>query len=319
MSAVSTAIVDEAALWHVRQADLSADEWESFILWLEADSAHARAYDAIAAQDALIAEAHFPEAPIVPVAANDDDRGARRRWSLFGTAGAAIAAALALWLGPDTLFKPTAGSSLREVIATREGEHRDIRLVDGTQIAMNGGTVLRMDPADPRSMALDRGEATLHVIHDAAHPFTLQVGDQVIRDMGTTFDVTRGDGGVAVAVGEGSVLFEAKGAAVTLRAGESLTRDDRTGRIVRGTVAAEAVGGWREGMLSFDAAPIAEVAASLRRLHGFGLRLDSDLSKRPFTGIIHVTGKADRDIPHLADLIGATWRRDGEEWVLSER
>jgi transmembrane sensor len=92
MSAAMAAIVDQAALWHVRQADMSADEWEQFVFWLEADAEHARVYDAIALQDALIAEAHFPDAPATPVAANDDERVFRRRWPLAGTAGAAIAA-----------------------------------------------------------------------------------------------------------------------------------------------------------------------------------------------------------------------------------
>ena len=49
------------------------------------------------------------------------------------------------------------------------------------------------------------------------------------------------------------------------------------------------------------------------------LVLSADLSRRPFTGMIHVTGAADRDVPHLADLIGANWRRDGKSWILAER
>jgi len=79
------------------------------------------------------------------------------------------------------------------------------------------------------------------------------------------------------------------------------------------------VGGWRSGDLSFEGIPVGEVAASLRRLLGVDLRIVGDLSRRPFTGMIHVTGAADRDVPHLANLIGATWRRNGEGWVLAER
>jgi len=88
---------------------------------------------------------------------------------------------------------------------------------------------------------------------------------------------------------------------------------------VRGSTEVAAVGGWRSGALSFEGIPVAEVAASLRRLLGIDLRVVGDLSRRPFTGMIHVTGSADRDVPHLADLIGAGWRRDGQGWVLAER
>lgn len=313
MSRPTPAIVEQATLWHLRQADMAAEDWEAFVFWLEADPAHAAAYDSIAMQDGLIDAATFPAEPVVPVAANDDTSVTPRvRWSWLG--GGAVAAALALWLVP-TLSGPQNGA---QVFATRAGERRDLTLADGTQVAMNGDTVLRIDATDPRLASLERGEVTLHVVHDAAHPFTLRAGDQVIRDMGTIFDVAHDESGLALAVAEGSVLFQPDGAAMTVKAGESLAMAPG-GRIVRGTIAPEAVGSWRTGILSFDAAPVSDVVASLRRLRGIRLQVVGDLSNRPFTGIIHVTGAADRDVPHLADLIGATWRRDGEEWVLAER
>jgi transmembrane sensor len=33
--------------------------------------------------------------------------------------------------------------------------------------------------------------------------------------------------------------------------------------------------------------------------------------------MVRFTGVAERDVPHLAELIGATWRRDGQQWILS--
>ena len=41
-------IVDQAIGWHLRQAELSSAEWHDFVLWLEADAAHAAAYDRVA-------------------------------------------------------------------------------------------------------------------------------------------------------------------------------------------------------------------------------------------------------------------------------
>lgn len=40
------------------------------------------------------------------------------------------------------------------------------------------------------------------------------------------------------------------------------------------------------------------------------------LAQRPFTGMVVLTGKAERDVPHLAALIGADWRHDGEDWII---
>ncbi|MGK3796933.1 FecR/PupR family sigma factor regulator, partial [Enterococcus faecium] len=80
--------IDTAIAWHVRQADMSADDWEAFTLWLEADPAHAATFDRVAVQNRMIAGDMF----VAPRAANDDAPlpGRRRGWF----AGGAVAAAL---------------------------------------------------------------------------------------------------------------------------------------------------------------------------------------------------------------------------------
>ena len=301
-------IPDQAIDWHLRQAAMTDADWMAFVDWLEADPAHADAYDAVAGQDRLVAQAAFPDVRVEAHghAANDTGPAPRRWWALAG--GGALAAALAAWGMPLLLGGPAAP----QTFATRDGERRDLRLPDGTTIAMNGGTTVRIAADGGRSAELVRGEATLHVVHDPARPFTLRAGDSTIRDLGTTFDVQRAPDRLYVAVAEGSV--EVAGA--RLGAGDAWTRTG--GRIVRTSVVPTTVGGWRSGLLSFDGTPVGEVAASLRRLHGVDLTVERGLSERPFTGMVHVTGTADRDVPHLAGLIGATWRRDGERWVLAE-
>lgn len=316
MSSDAPSIIDQAIAWHLRQDAMAAEEWPLFVAWLEAAPDHARAYDVVAASGELVAAATFPRPS---PAANDDGPVRRRTWRIVG--GTAIAAALAAWFVP-LVFAPSHAPGAAQVFATRDGEHRDVRLGDGTMMAMNGDTRVQVAADDPRALTLDQGQVTLKVVHDASHPFTLRSGGQVIRDLGTTFDVAQDDGGLTVAVAEGSVAFQPDaadhGGEVTLKAGQGLSYS-RDGRIIRRDVASNMVGGWRQGLLSFDGIPLSKVAASLRRLQGLDLVLSGDLSRRPFTGMIHVTGAADRDVPHLADLIGANWRRDGKSWILAER
>lgn len=304
----ASSIVDQAIAWHLRQDTMLAADWAAFIAWLEDDAEHARVYDAVARQDRLVAGARFPAPVTMPAAANDD--APIRRW-LWGAGAAGIAAALALWVSPS----PFGGSDRRFV--TRNGERRAVTLADGSQIAMNGGTAVAVAPGG-RSARLERGEVMLRVVHNAATPFVLYAGDQAIEDVGTRFDVTRTDVSVVVAVAEGAVALPGAGPTIRLQAGDALRIDTRSGAAIRTAVAPETVGGWRSGKLSFASAPLADVAAALRRREGLDLTLEGDLSRRPFTGIVRLTGIADRDIPHLADLIGATWRRDGKRWVLAE-
>lgn len=303
-------IIDQAIGWHLRLADADEHGWADFIAWLETSPAHAAAYDAIAADHRLIDQAHFPTA--APVAGNDNIP-ARRRWPwlIAGTAAAAVGVAM---LAPSLI----APRSSPYMVATKAGERRTVALQPGTSIELSGGTVLRLDRADPRVASLDRGEALFHVSHDAAHPFTMTVGSVTIRDLGTVFNVARDGKDLTIAVAEGSVLFQPGGKARTLGAGDSLAVRDGGREIIATRVAPNLVGGWRTGTLSFDNRKVADVVAALERLYGFELDLDGDLSQRPFTGMVRFTGVADRDVPHLAEMIGAMWRRDGERWVLSE-
>lgn len=310
MRADQETMIDTAIGWHVKLAEAQEADWAAFVAWLEADPAHAAAYDTIAMQDRVVADARFPDKRnAAPVAHNDNHR-TRWRWAVGGSVAAAAVAAVLL----PGLLSP--GASPYDV-ATRPGQTRTVALADGTRIELSGGTRLRLDRAGPRVAALERGEATFHVRHDAAHPFAVTSGGVTLRDVGTVFDVARQGDQLAVAVSDGAVLFQPEREAVTLSAGDALRLRERDGRIVRSKVAPEAVGGWRTGVLSFDGQSLDEVAATLNRLYATNLALEGGLSRRPFTGMIHVTGAADRDVPHLAALIGAHWRRDGERWILS--
>ncbi|WP_294042307.1 FecR domain-containing protein [Sphingomonas sp.] len=301
------AIIDQAIGWHVRLAEARDDEWGDFVAWLEADPAHAAAYDIVAREDHIVGDARFPEP--VPEAANDNSRS--RRWFVAG--GAAAAAAIAALLAPGMLATRPAPYEL----ATKPGERRMVALDDGTRIEMSGGTRIRLDRADPRVASLQQGEATFHVRHDADRPFAIKTGGITIRDLGTVFNVDREGDKVTVAVAEGSVSVEPGRDGVTLVRGDALTIDQRSGSAVRSKVSPESVGGWRSGDLSFDGATVGEAIATFNRLYGADVVADPDLSARPFTGMLRFTGAADRDVPHLATAIGANWRRDGQRWILS--
>ena len=303
-------IIDQAIGWHVRLADASDADWPAFVAWLEADPAHATAYDNIAVQDRLIGDAHFPEIVSHPIGANDDARP-RWPWLAGGTAAAAVIAAV---LAPSILVPRSSPYQ----VATRAGERRTVALADGTSIEMSGGTALTLDRADARVASLDRGEAMFHVRHDGAHPFTITAGSVTIGDLGTMFNVARDDRQVSVAVSEGSVMFQPGRDALTLNAGD-LVSARKDGKVVRGKIDPGAVGGWRIGMLSFEGQRLGDVAGTIERLYGVHVAIEGRLSDRPFTGMVRFTGAADRDVPHLAALIGAAWRRDGDQWILSDR
>lgn len=305
--------IETAIDWHLRQAELSADDWLAFVDWLEASPVNARAYDAVAADDRALAGlrgAVMPRPVLAPPAVYRAPP-ARKRWAW---AGGAMAAGVAVMLAMPMLHGQAANPYS---VATRAGEHLTVTLADATQVEMSGATRLVLGRHDMRVARLEAGEAVFHVRHDAAHPFTLSAGGRTIRDMGTVFDVALTPARVDVAVAEGSVAFEPGASAVVLHAGEALSAKGDI--VARSQVSAETVGGWRSGRLSYNGAPLANVAAALERRYGTPVVLEGDLPDRPFTGTIRLSGSATRDIPHLAALLGADARRDGARWVLRAR
>ena len=308
-------IVDQAIAWHLRLPDAGAEDWHRFVEWLEADQAHQSAYDQVTMDDALIAPSLSPEPDLIRYPAAANDAGPPRRfvrWSAVG--GGAIAAAMAV-----ALVLPQTQAVASYTVETKPGETRTVKLDDGTTIEMNGGTKMTFRKGDARYAALDAGEATFHVRHDADHPFELQSGRYAIRDLGTVFNVTREGKRLGVQVAEGSVAFEPGGQNVTLTPGMALTaHEDRTEPMLE-RVAAQSVGGWRNGVVSFRGAPIETVANAVARSTGAHLKVEPSLAKHTFTGTIHLTGEQGNLIPRVATLIGADWRRDGSDWMLTSK
>ncbi len=305
-------IVDQAIEWHMRQGNMPEHAWREFMAWLEADAAHARAYDAVALDLALLGQHPDLLADSAPAANDDAHQFFRRTW-LFPAAGLAAAAALAVMIVPMVRPHP----SDPYTVTTQPGEQRDVALADGTRIELNGGSSVTLDHANPRVATLDTGEATFHVRHDASDPFVLRSGKVAVQDLGTVFNVVREGARIDVEVAEGSVLYQPELEAVTLRAGSALSAREDLGSVSVSPIAVERVGGWRNKSLTFSGDSLAQVAASIRRLDGATLEVDAGLSSQPFTGMLRLSGKAERDVPHVAALIGARWRHDGERWILS--
>ena len=307
MSPANPSLLDEAATWVARTRDPAFRDWEAFTLWLEADPVRNDAYEAaLDAHDAagLLVNAPVELAPPVVVLAE------RRRWRPF--AGAAMAAALVGLIGTPFLLN----QHDRYTVSTGPGEQRAMRLPDGTVIAMNGDTRVTLDRKAPRLALLDDGEAAFSVVHDEAHPFVVESGGTQIQDVGTVFNVVRRADATDVAVAQGSVLYDPKGAGVMLTAGRTLHDPDK-GPIEIGDAPSEAIGAWRRGRLIYRDAPLGVVASDLARATGDRIAIDPALATRSFTGTIELRGVDRAELPgRLARLAGARAQPVAGGWRL---
>jgi len=90
--------------------------------------------------------------------------------------------------------------------ATAIGEQRSLELEDGSTVALNSRSKIRVRySAGERDVDLVEGQALFHVAKDAARPFIVRSGATSVRAVGTEFDVYQRHDGTVVTVVEGRV------------------------------------------------------------------------------------------------------------------
>ncbi|MFC3579941.1 FecR family protein [Sphingomonas hylomeconis] len=303
-------IEQEALQWLARINDAPFDDWNAFSDWLAVNQAHAETYWALAEHDAAITAMlrDQPPAHIAPLVMTTRPP----RWQAWRRAALAVAA-----IGLATIGVREFGATppaVPSVLQTPPGKVRTVRLADGSTIAMNGGTRLVLASADGRTLRLERGQATFTVTHDAAHPFTVAVGTAIVRDIGTVFDIVQRGSGAQIAVAEGRVAYHGSNGAIELAAGQLLT--ERGGVVTIARQPVTQMGGWRTGRLSYQQAPLREVADDLGRALGVPMILDPAISARRFSGSIRVRGDAEAMRATLAPLLGVRIEPAGDGWRL---
>ncbi|MBJ7377784.1 FecR domain-containing protein [Sphingobium sp.] len=300
---------EEALGWVVRTRDPDFADWDGFTAWLEADPAHASAYDAMMLADSELDSILPPEPVVMPVAANDP--GVRTRRPLRWIGGGAIAAALVATVSIAVLNRSDIYS-----VTTRPGETRVIALDDGTTVELNGGTTMRFDRKDARFAALDMGEAAFTVRHDVANPFRVTVGDTVFEDAGTIFNIVHTDAATRIGVSEGKVIYNPQAEAIALPAGRALAEDAQGLRVM--DIAPAAVASWRQGRLVYANAAVGDISQDIGRSLGVTLTATPGARAMRFTGTIRLDRDPALFFAQAAPLMGLTAVRRGDGWLLQE-
>lgn len=332
---------EAASEWFVMlqspNAEPSPELLQQWVRWISVPE-HRRAYDAIEDTWGSVGALQRPRSASHAARATDDydgsisvaqwrkkDRafqpGDRRRPTRPApirvlVAATLLAAAIGLAWVSGIHWRP---NGLREpVIAheTRAAEHQEIRLSDGSTIALGAKTEITAQYGDSRrTVVLIRGEALFRVAHDPKRPFQVVAGGAAITAVGTAFNVRRRDDQVVVTVSEGSVevtplpehaVEEQDGNRVDVTPRQHWTKRvergeeisyDAGGRFIALRVAdAELAIAWRDGRLEYRSEPLRNVIPDVNRY-----------SRRPI-----ILGD-----PAVGELLftGTVFERDVEEWI----
>jgi transmembrane sensor len=223
------------------------------------------------------------------------------RWA----AAAAIAALTLSLVGgwPRVPFKSASATSVSYFTAV--GERRTVRLEDGSDLTLNTASRVEVTlDRDTRQVRLISGEVLFNVHHDDARPFLVESDDVRIFDLGTQFDVYKGNNGLRVSVIEGRVhltcacsgfpsrpttvsansieanLGQGDQANIAIASGTStLNRRKRTMEELDRALA------WKDGHLAFSGEPLSEVIQEFNRYNAKQFVIvDPDIAKLRLAG-----------------------------------
>jgi transmembrane sensor len=299
----------EAAAWIVRLhgPDRTPELEAGFRAWLASDAENGRQFERVT--EVWDAGSTIPVAG-VPRVTGMRDRPAPRRWAL--AAMVVLATGLGAWAAYDSWLSPS--------FATRLGEQRLVRLEDGSRIALNSNTRIRVACCEgERRVRLERGEAYFEVARDALHPFIVVAGDHEVKALGTAFVVRHEAGGTAVTLVEGKVAVsadpamafepdpaladssdgsardarsEVDRAPIVLSPGQRLTFKNRA-RPQLDQPRIEAVTAWRRGEVMLDSTLLADAVAEMNRYDDHVLVIDDPgIAALRISGIYHAGDSA---------------------------
>jgi len=243
-----------------------------------------------------------------------------RNWIVRAKLAAAVAAVAALCAGGIYEY---ASAPQGTTYATDIGGRKILTLSDGTQIELNTNTSIRLAADDTgRKVWLTKGEAFFQVRHDAAHPFTVMVGDHVVTDLGTKFVVRRQPDGMTVSLIEGSARVETVGPGATTR-----PTDLKPGDVARATRESVSVShaqiakleialGWRHGVLIFHDTPLAAAAKEFNRYNSQQLIVsDPSIAKLTIDGTFP-SARVETFARLVRDVLGLRVENKGDRIVI---
>ncbi|MBB6109203.1 FecR family protein [Mucilaginibacter lappiensis] len=182
---------------------------------------------------------------------------------------------------------------LYNTLSTPRGGQYSLVLADGTKVWLNAASSIKYPVAfngDERKVEIT-GEAYFEVVHNAAKPFRIVAGNQVIEDLGTQFNVNSyvDEPLTKVTLIAGSVKISGNKENIILKPGQQSqfpSQPTSQGfRITDNADVAEAVA-WKNGLFKFHKASLQTVMRQLSRWYNVNVNYEGKIPDVEFSGEI---------------------------------
>lgn len=279
MSEGETSRLTQAAAWRVRLAENDVERCAEMSAWLAEDARNAVAWKRVQDDWSLFAEhANSPE--ILELRsealahAHEVGQGRWVRSRRFAIAHRLGIAAGILLVAVGGLF---VWMNQPDIYTTRAGERRVVTLADGSQVALDSRSEVRVQySAQARELTLTKGQARFDVAHDIERPFSVTAEGHKVIATGTSFNVDLFGPSLLVTLIEGRVVVSSTPslieltkvdtpvARITLDAGEQVVFSPKAPPSVARVNLGQATA-WENGEVVSENDPLTSVVARVNR------------------------------------------------------
>jgi transmembrane sensor len=199
-------------------------------------------------------------------------------------------------------YQGRTAETVYNTITTNRGRQWQLTLPDGTQVWLNAASSIQYPisfTGKERSVAVT-GEGYFEVKHNAAQPFRVRVGNQVIEDVGTGFNVNAypDEPIIQTTLVEGKVRVSAQDTGthdpawhVVLSPGQQ-AQVNAAGKVhVVSDADVEQATAWKNGLFSFEHASLPVMMRQLARWYNVDVQYKGDIPNH-----LSFTGEMGRDL-----------------------
>lgn len=314
MSGLETSRLTEAAAWRVRLAENDLADSPALAAWIAEDARNAAAWKQVQEEWALFAE-HATSPEIIELRcralahAHEAGRGRWVRSKRFAIAHRLGIAAGIVAVAIGGLF---AWTQQPDVYSTRAGERRIVTLADGSQVALDSRSEVKVRySAHARELTLTSGQARFDVTHDVERPFSVTADGHKVIATGTSFNVDLFGPRLLVTLIEGHVVVSSAATfnrpanidsqldRIILDAGEQVVFSPQAPPSVAHVNLGQATA-WENGEVVFENDTLPVVVARINRYARHGLVIaDTETSELRISGVFH-TGDVDGFVSTIA-------------------
>lgn len=242
-------------------------------------------------------------------------------WPRIAAASVVLITAGALWM--YLLHSKRSSVPLRQgLLAAQPGQHRFVKLPDGTQVWLSPASTLQYTEG-PGNGAMNlrlEGEAFFEVQQDAARPFIVATGGLTTTVLGTSFNIQayRDQAAVGVTVVTGKVAVKEAKDAIPLSPNQRAVFNKQTKAIsITDHVDTEQLLLRRNGILKYKGAPLKEVISTLGIYYNVSINIEGPTDDCFYFGDFQVQKGLDKALQQLCLTLNATLvKKDAATYII---